>query len=582
LYKTIVISGESGVGKTCCAVNRIAELIRKDLPTSSSNNRFVHVVTIYCKASYNDNMREQLKAANEQTDKASRNHLCKDILKIFWQENVSYIEKKYPVMLENRELWKQLKIVFVIDELGGYPNVVRGLVSIGLDLQKELLGYNEGLPEIVVNQFQLVLVGTALAYHVADQDSIASDRELFQLFHILNWNRISLTTYMNLFLKYEGMTGIGEIVSGIPILAVLGTNARCANFLASYLDDMIKEIKARCKTVDSIGNVIRKSAEALFIKVATRYRQANGIGYVANYHKEDFDHAILLLLKFSLNMNLDDGDSEWIPKLLIYGMLTYDMSSKKFNMSPVMLLLALSSSFGYSDIFVKYFEDFEELVALRELVKLHIEYPTLDIQIINLKSPIPHTRANSSMTAGSAPKCSYNLNFSLPPGKFCVEDNEDSKLLVLKNSNQALILINGPKAAAPDVFVIHRDFVKFMQMKLYEQGYYPNAESLNDELQKLGIKIDSEFKYPATVGLLQCLAGKRTIHRAFVTSNANGIILQSSYEDACSNDKRSANVVNEVLETVWQQLVLYCSESQEVFNLQIQIDGQHITSSLCV
>ena len=81
------------------------------------------------------------------------------------------------------------------------------------------------------------------------------------------------------------------------------------------------------------------------------------------------------------------------PELIRYGLLRY--YREQVSMSPALLTMTLSM-FGEDDITVSDYEDFERLVALRELALLRIA--GVRVRIVYLTKQIPSHNSNSSYT----------------------------------------------------------------------------------------------------------------------------------------------------------------------------------------
>ena len=107
--------------------------------------------------------------------------------------------------------------------------------------------------------------------------------------------------------------------------------------------------------------------------------------------------------------------------------------------------------FGEDDITVSNYEDFERLVALRELALLRIA--GVPVRIVYLTKPIPPPKSNSNYTkflnAPSKPGASdsvddyYDFHLLLPRGLFkCVRGSD--KPLTLVDPGTALVLVNAP------------------------------------------------------------------------------------------------------------------------------------------
>jgi len=138
-------------------------------------------------------------------------------------------------------------------------------------------------------------------------------------------------------------------------------------------------------------------------------------------------------------------------------------------MSPALLAMTLSM-YGEDDSTVSNVDDFERLVALRELALLRIA--GVRVCIIYLTKPIPH-KSNSNYTkflnSPSKPGASdsvddyYDFHLLLPRGLFKC-DRGSSSPLTLVDPGTALVLVNAPLAAGPDV-----TFLRITSPTLYDK-----------------------------------------------------------------------------------------------------------------
>jgi len=195
-------------------------------------------------------------------------------------------------------------------------------------------------------------------------------------------------------------------------------------------------------------------------------------------------------------------------------------------MSPALLAMSLSM-FGEDDITVSNYEDFERLVALRELALLRIA--GVRVRIVYLTKQIPSHNSNSNYTeflnspsksgASDSVDAYYDFHLLLPRGLFkCVRGSEKS--LTLVDPGTALVLVNAPLAAGPDVIVITDKSTKLCQAKYYKTGYKPSQNDLKQELRKLGAaskQPSNRDQFPATTLALSLLHGlKKDITRQFI------------------------------------------------------------------
>ena len=576
-HKTVVVSGESGAGKTYFALNQLLD----DLFTSRrrDNPADLHPMVFYfCLSDYEDfdsDTRE-----DETMEKSARNTKAFTKLKEFWEMARRKIIQKFPAMQEavGREHWRKLQVVLVLDELGNKPNLVRGLVAAIPEFEKlvtktESSGYNAP-----VHDFRAALVGTAIDWALIkshdDPKNIACASNLNFYVHIAiqPWCREKLKEYLQNRLRAHDTTreladSTAHAVLSIPLLELLGRNARCASFLARHVIQLLSTLN-----VDAEFNgmpttaAIQRAKATIFRQVALNYLEVNGIHYMmSRMGGHQFSAYAIQSLRFVGHKLIDDQvkrEEDEVRCLLIYGILHLSPDRVDGQLSlqiSAALLLLILHGFGWRDMPVADPESFAQIVALREMANIIIEDKDAKVDFVVLSEPVP---------ARNIIKRKKNaISFSLPAHAF--PPRQDGGALADVREGHVLIVVNGPKAPTADVIVIYKDKLKLIQAKRYSTTGNDNSSGNSrwkKEMRKLGLRVpevSTRKRYPATCAFLLSLAslnagGNRSVERVVVTAAAHGFLQQDektyTYDDAILGGK--ARVSCTEIEPVWRQLVL--------------------------
>ena len=262
----------------------------------------------------------------------------------------------------------------------------------------------------------------------------------------------------------------------------------------------------------------------------------NGIGkFFGSKKKHNLIQSALQYALWPSQALETDEDKSSAHELIRYGLLRY--YRKQVSMSPALLTMTLSM-FGEDDITVSDYEDFERLVALRELALLRIA--GVRVRIVYLTKQIPSHNSNSSYTkflnspsksgASDSVDDYYDFHLQLPRGLFN-HVRSSSSPLTLVDPGTALVLVNAPLAAGPDVIVITDKSTKLCQAKFYKDGYKPSQEELKPELLKLG----AASKQASNRDPLPHLTRVRIKYRGFlvhVTSTVRAVMSMSPCLDS--------------------------------------------------
>lgn len=248
--------------------------------------------------------------------------------------------------------------------------------------------------------------------------------------------------------------------------------------------------------------------------MAQRYKSTNGIGVFLRRFSREVAIALLMpAIQFAYISKVDQiTDVDSLKRLLVLGVLSYHVQSHSVTISPALLLLLLSE-FGKRDLTVLDSEGFEHLVAIRELCHIFMQDPLAAVDIILLRKPVPSTTSNSQLLGKAS--SAIELNICLPKKHFFIE--EGSTAFSKVHPNSYLVVVNGPRAAAPDVLVLPPKCKsippRIIQAKKYRTSYDPSPKDLLKEIGKLGL----DFKeYPATYLVLKALVGYTSIEPEYV------------------------------------------------------------------
>lgn len=541
-HTVLVVSGESGAGKSFSAVHLFPNLLLQE-------KTYQKLLVFYC-------------CRNPQIpdldgDKQKRDDAAEAQLEEWWNTGWSNLCDMHPGL--KKEQCEEAAVVMVVDELGNRPQLLRGLISRATAFErKHTTGINETSDSnsdlVKVCQYRLVCVGTGLDWSVHHLDwTVASDCGQFYHIQLQQWPSHKLRQYAEQRLrdkpKYK------EVINQLMTLQLsrLGSNPRCAQYL---VDVLIKD--GRIFSSLSPGPTLYYLRGEIFRAVASRYRSANGIAKLFLNHKNAASRLLSSALRLAYAEKVSDIaaiDLEDAQQLLIYGVLHYKVGAEadeKLFLSPAMLLMLLSE-FGHRDTTVLDGEGFEQLVALRELGHILMKDAAAKVVIIALKNPIPSTVANASKMSN---KCCFVL-----PSDFFDPSTQGSSSIKRVYDDSYYIIVNGPKAPSVDIFVLPPARVsgagkeemkaRFIQAKKYRNGYKPSCAELDKELANFGLR---PVLQRATYLVHQALADERSRQHVFVLSSDSGDSLKSKI--AKMEGLSQVDLSVEVVHPIWQDLVL--------------------------
>eukprot|EP00981_Chlorochromonas_danica_P011494 scaffold4040_cov287-Ochromonas_danica.AAC.2 len=573
-HKVLVVSGESGAGKSFSSIRLFPELLVR-------GEKYEKLLLFYC-------CRDP-EASDLPEQKAIRDDRAYKQLEVWWDTCWNKIFDEYPQL--NEKECKGAAVVMVVDELGNRPHLLRGLLSMATAFEKSCTTMIDGnnnngnnssssVSRTKVGQFRLICVGTGLDWsvHHLDED-LASDPTRYHHISIQPWLKESFQLYAERNLYSVMPMHHQEVVSELMALQLsrIGSNPRCAE----YLLDALRADGYRIENSLSPATTLFNLRGEIFREAASQYRNANGIAKLFGFHKDAACELLSSGLRLAYSQNLCHADLEKAKQLLMYGILRYDVAPdmiQKLYISPAMLLMLLSE-FGYRDVTVLDGEDFERLVALRELGHILMEEARAKVFIITLKEPIPNTRANEMKNG----KFSFKL-----PRRFFRPSPQGSTSVERMYKDAYYIIVNGPRAPSADVIVLPPETqmqrqARFIQAKKYVKGYNPSAIAFEKEVANLGL---NEQAQQATYYLHQALANGRPMQHEFVLScgDGNGGVFQSL------NDKIAAFIQNnpavdlkaEVVHPLWQSLLIdgdvQCENNK--YLVQITQDQDHLSYSI--
>lgn len=546
-HEVLVISGESGSGKTFSAVHRLPSLLLQGLEHEK-------LFVFYCCRD------PEVPDLSSMDTKEDRDSAAFKQLQEWWDAGWNKVLATYPQL--NREMCAAgAAVVMVLDELGNRPNLLRGLIASAADFERShtaaatAVAPVDSSSDMVVKQFRLICVGTGLDWAVGEQGgTIASDSKNFCHIQLQQWTSKEFRHYAEKRCKdkNEEESSRQAVVKELMVLQLssLGSNARCAKFLLdTLLDNTLKH--------DRIFHSISPRSELftmrsdIFRDVANRYAAANGIGKLFR----DNPHAATELLSAALRLAYagkvpDAADDEQARKLLIYGVLHYKadvVGGGKLCMSPAMLLLLLSR-FGKSDLAVLDGEGFEHLVALRELGRILRTDARAKVVIIRLENPIPPSVANTpSLKNNYGQICRPVL-----PSEFFHPSNPGDLSIKRVYEDAYYIIVNGPKAPFVDVIVLppvtSMELGLQIQAKKYVNGYNPSVNELDIEARNFGL---CPKTHRASYMLKLALFKGHPVRNVFVLSCESGNL--HTHIDM-STLKGLVDV--EVVHPLWQSLIL--------------------------
>eukprot|EP01039_Chlorochromonas_danica_P008200 gene8200-9047_t len=536
-HKVLVVSGESGAGKSFSSVRLFPQLLVK-------GEQYEKLLVFYCCRSPEEK--------DLPEEKTARDNKAYNQLQFWWGACWKKVFDDYP-QLEKGDC-KRAAVVMVVDELGNRPHLLRGLLSIAATFGKMCTMNDDETSSSVsyhntakVGQFRLICVGTGLDWSVHHLDEeLASDPSKYHHISIQPWSLANFQSYVARSLhSIMPEKHRQEVITELMTLQLsrIGSNPRCAEYLMEALNK-----NSRIESSFSPATTLFNHRAEIFRNVASQYRNANGIAKLFSLHKDAASELLSSALRLVYSQDLHGDNLEKAKQLLIYGVLSYD---EKLYISPAMLLMLLSE-FGYRDMTVLDGEDFEQLTALRELGHILMEEARAKVFIIVLKEPIPSTRANEMKNG----KFSFQL-----PRRFFHPATQGSTSVEQIHKDAYYIIVNGPRAPSADVIVLPPEAQKqrrarFIQAKKYIKGYNPSLKAFKKELANLGL---DEQAQRATYCLHQALANGRQMEFEFVLScgDVNGGVSQALHDKIESIKNNSgADLKAEVVHPLWQSIMI--------------------------
>ena len=517
--RVVVVSGESGAGKTYFAVRRLRRVIFKEKTNS--------VAVFYAKPrSFLDGDLSPLLDTNE------RNHQARRFLANVWQAAVSRFQMREDrdPMVKGYKL-AEVNVLLVLDEMGPFPVLLRGVIACWSDFETMVIGAtDQGAPDrgaadqgaavrlaptpnnssapkpsaaatlVKCLANRLVCVGTAVDWAVmtmaqqqpnakqdvgaqlhrsqprpADQSAPdpGSDQDRFLLIRLTPWASDTLSSFWRFCFQIEFPTqdprhvNITEwclsFATSDNLFAAMGQNARCARFLALEILGLLQGRGALVAHKEVLMEILTSGRDIIFSRAAHCYLQCNGISDFQRNHPQNFKVIMMQSLQYAMAPAIIPADAEnEVRRLLQYGVLSLD-ASNRVHMSPAMLLLTLSG-FGVHRLPVHTGADFEDLVAMRAMAQILMKDPTATVRFFKLSAPIPHTQANNTCLRLSAvPQSVREAGYS------CVNHLPHEQCRALK---QACGMVSGASEDNNDDH--HRDDSNKRKSK-FESNHYDRA-----------------------------------------------------------------------------------------------------------
>ncbi len=628
--KCIVVTGESGVGKTVFSTGLLPSVL---YPSANSGGNTT--VVFYTKPKHNTKI--TCREIDDNAPVEKRNETAMKLLMDIWKVLLDKLYSQYPKTNSwnaDNENWKHLRAVLVLDEMGAYPNLLRGIVAVSHEFQKVSINGSNGGNGIRVLSMDVVLVGTALDFAVRTANecqtnagnlnlsaqNIASDTDKFVRVALTPWDDHKVMQFFVNYMKSNSVKDpkaalVSRTILRIHILRTIAQNARCAFFLMFSFFEHCSLIGINQQLNDLsdsfIEEFIVENKTFLYVKTAAQYRNANGIGSLCRDNPLLFNYLVSCCFAVSFGDQLKTMDAITLLRL---GMLTYNIGSSTFEISPPLLLFMLSR-FNQFPI-ARNSDSFEMLVGWMEAAKafsmLQRNIGVRDANFANrvtdainsiivscLRYPILSTVANANyvstisalnrlrnLKAGEelpADLRSFGNDFASVEAclldkliycfKFPKHMIKDNKLVFLPD--KVYILINGPRAPFPDVIVIDtrggRKVIRFLQAKFFKDGFTFDAK-FESELFKLGY--GNSTKHVVTYEALRLFAeSAASVKRVLVTSKCfNGEMRNKEYYtndaivDAVITDVK-CRVKLSVLREPWCHLVSERYEDMEYASL---------------